>query len=167
MREFSEELLTEPGRAKIREEMRKGELTAKETVAVINAIEKFTLFQLLPEVEAALDHEDPWVRISELSALCFAFSADSKYSRIVEMFNSDDNEDVRSMAATTLGNLACDGRYPQALRMLRSTLGSTAETFTVRDAAKSAYLHAIGRSIHDRMGMSIEDAMKIEDYGSP
>jgi HEAT repeats len=162
MREFSEELLTDAGRARIREEMQKGELTARETVAVVNAIEKYTLTPFLPEIETALDHEDANVRISALSAICFAFSPDLSYSRVVEMFNSDPDEGVRSMAATTLGGIARGGGHPEVFQMLRSTFASGAETLTVRDAAKRAFLYAKGRSIQERMRMSFEDAMSVE-----
>jgi len=142
-------------------QLREGKLSAKQIASAINIIAKAEFSSALPQVEAALDSDDPVVRISALNALSFTFASDRRFEKILEMFQTDADEDVRCSAATTLGLLSRRGAHSEIPGILAVVIKNNAESDYVRTSAFEAFMDALGIPSRDREPVAAGDLSTI------
>jgi HEAT repeat protein len=116
---------------------RAGKLSDKEVASLINTVATMGM-QFVPDIEAALDHSDPIVRINALHALWFAFTPERRLDRIIEIFNSDEDEDVRCGAAWTLSYLAADGTHSEISELLNNVIADPSQPQEVKISVTEA-----------------------------
>jgi HEAT repeats len=162
MRDFETELIYPATRERLKTEVLEGHLSSEELIALVNAASYLGLGEMLPTVGSLLDNADANVRICVLNALSFAFSADDFISQVLQIFHSDSDEDVRAAAAMAVGTSARRRMDLSLLRKLRASMNNNDEPLVVRDAARRAFLYALGRPYSDRQALSFEDASRID-----
>jgi HEAT repeat protein len=124
--------------------MRERKLTAKQTSEAINNFSRIPWEFVRPVIERELDNPDCIVRIESLNALGFAFSSTSRLDRVIELFKSDEDDDVRCAAAYALGTLCEDGKHPEIRMVFVATIRDPDESAFLRVSAYRGLLNANG-----------------------
>lgn len=124
--------------------MREGKLNAHQTSTAINNFSRIPWEFALLLIERELDHPDCIVRIEALNALGFAFSSTARLDRVIELFKSDEDEDVRCAAAYALGTLGEGDNHPEIRTVFVATIRDPSESAYVRISAYRGLLRATG-----------------------
>jgi HEAT repeat protein len=94
----------------------------------------------LPAIDKLLDHHDAIVRTNSLDAIGFTYGKTSRINRVIEMLQTDEDEDVRSSAATALAGLSNATVSKTLLNILAHVVRNESETDDVRMSAYEALL---------------------------
>jgi HEAT repeat protein len=126
--------------------LQRDELSFEETIALLVQIEDDNFGEAIPVLKRlVLEHVDPVVRASTLRTLIFRFPRPEHVPLILEILQTDNDEDVRSSASSALGYLSKKYSVVSADRVLLSIVKDSKETNMTRESAYCALLSLLDK----------------------